>query len=446
MLRHSAPTRLVRAPTGRGAVVAAAVIAAALWAPSAAATKAVSTYRLSRSTAGVQANADSFAGSSSSSGRTVVFSSVASNLVPGDTNHVADVFVRNRMKGRTHRISVSSSGVQANGASDQPTISATGRYVAFASDASNLVPGDTNSTSDVFYRDLAANTTRRVSVATGGAQSDGSSGNPQISADGRFVVYTSEATNLVANDTNGVQDVFIWSRVTGTTTRVSVSSTGVQANGETWNAYVSGNGNVVAFSSNAGNLVAHDTNGTTDAFLWKRATGAVHRIDVSIRGAQIGKGAVVSAISADGSCVLFASDSPYLVRGDHNGHADAFVWNRTTNRIRLVTRATDGTEQNGDLFAAAISSDGRYVVFVSDATNLVPTATNGHQDVYLRDRVLKTTILVSRSAAGAPANGPSARPQVTDGARWVLFDSQATNLVPGDTNRSQDVFMRGPLA
>ncbi len=440
MLRRSAITALGRTPTGRGVVVAAAVIVAALWAPSAAATRAVSTFRVSRSAAGVQANGTSFAGSVSASGRFVVFSSTASNLVPGDTNHVSDVFVRDRLRGTVRRISVSSAGAQANGQSDQPGISAGGRFVVFTSAASNLVAGDTNAGVDVFIRDRATSTTRRVSVATGGIQANGGSGNPEISADGHFVVYTSEATNLVPGDTNGVQDAFLWSSASSTTTRV-----GVQGNGTTWDAYVSGHGNFVAFTSSATNLVPQDTNGAMDAFLWSRQTGVVRRIDVSPSGAQVGKGAVVSAISANGGYVLIGSASANLVTGDRNGHSDAFVWSRATGRMQLVTRASDGREQNGDVFAASISAHGRYVVFVSDATNLTPHKTSNRQDVYVRDRTQGTTTLVSIAASGARANGPSARPQVSDGARWVLFDSQATNLVPGDTNRDQDVFMRGPL-
>ncbi len=440
MLRRSAMTALGRTATGRGVVVAAAVIVAALWAPSAAATRAVSTSRVSRSATDLQANGTSFAGSASASGRFVVFSSNASNLVPGDTNHESDVFVRDRVLRTVHRISVSPAHVQGNGPSDQPWISANGRFVVFTSGASNLVAGDTNATADIFYRDRLTGTTRRVSVATGGAQANGTSLNPGISADGRFVVYTSEATNLVAGDTNGVQDGFIWSAATGTTTRV-----GAQGDKTTWDAYVSGHGNFVAFTSSATNLVAHDTNGAMDAFLWNRRTGVVHRIDVAPGGAQVGKGGQAMAISADGDYVLIGSASANLVKGDRNGHADAFVWSRATGHMQLVTRASDGREQNGDLFAASISTHGRYVVFVSDATNLVPHKTSHRQDVYLRDRTQRTTTLVSLAASGARANGPSARPQVTSGARWVLFDSQATNLVPGDTNHDQDVFMRGPL-
>lgn len=447
MLRRTDRTALRRAPTGRGVVVvAAAVIVAALWAPSAAASKAVSTYRVSVSTAGVPANGNSFAGSVSATGEFAAFSSNASNLVPGDTNHTADVFVRDHRRGRLLRISLSSAGVQANGRSEQPSMSASGRYVAFTSAATNLVAGDTNASLDVFIRDRLANTTRRVSVATGGAQANGSSSNPQISADGQFVVYTSDATNLVPGDTNGVQDAFIWSRATGTTTRVSVSSTGVQADKTTWDAHVSGHGNFVAFTSSATNLVAHDTNAAMDAFLWSRNSGAVRRIDLSPRGAQATRGGVAEAISANGDYALIVSVSANLVKGDRNGHGDAFVWIRATGRLQLVTRATNGSEQNGDVYAAAISSHGRYVAFVSDATNLAPGAANRTQQVYLRDRRAgKTTSLVSRTAGGALANGPSARPALSDGARWVLFDSQATNLVPGDTNHSQDVFMRGPL-
>jgi archaellum component FlaF (FlaF/FlaG flagellin family) len=167
------------------------------------------TQRVSVATGGTQGNGDSFIPAISADGRYVTFQSIASNLVPGDTNSTFDVFVRDRRSGTTQRVNVATDGTQANGDSFSLAISADGRYVTFQSIASNLVPGDTNDRTDVFVRDLRSGTTQRVSVATGGTQANGDSDIPAISADGRYVAFESGASNLVPGDTNHSEDVFV---------------------------------------------------------------------------------------------------------------------------------------------------------------------------------------------------------------------------------------------
>jgi|GEM_PF-1585857 len=223
--------------------------------------------RVSVASGGTQGNGDSGCPSISADGRYVAFQSYASNLVPGDTNGTWDVFVHDRLTGQTTRVSVASDGTQGNGDSECPSISADGRYVAFASLASNLVPGDTNGTWDVFVHDRLTGQTTRVSVASGGAQGNSGSWCPSISADGRYVAFQSYASNLVPGDTNGVLDVFVHDRLTGQTTRVSVASDGTQGDSYSFGSSISADGRYVAFSSLASNLVPGDTNDKPDIFV-----------------------------------------------------------------------------------------------------------------------------------------------------------------------------------
>jgi len=207
-----------------GSVKASALLVAALAGPVAGQV----TERVSVDSLGVQGNGDTYEASISADGRYVAFESAASNLVSGDTNSFTDVFVRDRQSGTTKRVSVSSLGAQGNNDSNGASISADGRYVAFSSRASNLIGGDTNVTSDVFVRDRQSGTTERVSIGSGGAQANDASGPASISADGRFVAFVSDATNLVSGDTNGVTDIFVRDRVSGTTERVSIDSGGLE--------------------------------------------------------------------------------------------------------------------------------------------------------------------------------------------------------------------------
>jgi Tol biopolymer transport system component len=320
-------------------------------------------------------------------GRLVAFNSAASNLVPGDTNQNDDVFLHDRGTGSTIRVSVGPLGVQGNGSSDFPAISTDGRFVAFQSSARNLVPGDTNGfAQDVFVRDRQTRTTELVSVATSGAQGNNGSNFPAISPDGRFVAFESEASNLVPSDTNRQRDVFVHDRQTGRTERVSVSTGGVQGNDFSQSPAISANGRFVAFESFASNLVSGDTNGSTDVFVHDRHTGTTRRVSVGPRGAQGDFDSNVPAISADGRFVAFESSARNLVPGDTNSVLDVFVRDRQARTTRRVSVRSNGAQGDDDSGAASISPDGRFVAFFSAASNLVPRDTNNAVDVFLRDR------------------------------------------------------------
>jgi archaellum component FlaF (FlaF/FlaG flagellin family) len=430
-------------------VTAAGGAAAATTSPHASAASGV-TRRVSVSSAGAQANSDSFGASLSANGRFVVFQSYASNLVAGDTNRATDIFVRDRLTGTTRRVSVSSTGAQANGWSALPAISADGRYVVFESAATNLVPGDSNRVTDVFVRDRAKASTRRVSVPSGaGAQANGASGGAVISADGRYVAFQSSASNLVPGDTNGPwkDDIFVRDRARAATRRVSVSSTGVQANNNSYAASVSADGRYVAFQSMASNLVPGDTNAHTDIFVRDRARETTRRVRVSGVGAQADNGSGTAAISADGRYVAFTSYASNLVTGDTNRHYDVFVRDRWSGATRRVSVSSTGAQANGGSADSAFSADGRYIAFDSVASNLVVgDTTAGFNDVFVHDCMTGSTRRVNMSVTGAQANNESNAPAISADGRFIAFLSEATNLVAGDTNGASDMFVRGPLS
>ncbi|WP_447971506.1 TolB family protein [Nitrospira sp. M1] len=238
------------------------------------------TTRVSVNGAGQEGNASSGIGPAlSADGRFVAFASRASNLVPQDTNAVNDIFAHDRQAKTTTRVSVNSAGQEGNAGGDStPALSADGRFVAFASQASNLVPQDTNAVNDIFAHDRQAGTTTRVSVNSAGQEGNAGSTAPALSADGRFVAFASQASNLVPQDTNAVNDIFVHDRQTGTTTRVSVNSAGQEGNARSISSPdISADGRLVAFASRASNLVPYDTNETTDVFVHDRQAGTTTR-------------------------------------------------------------------------------------------------------------------------------------------------------------------------
>jgi Tol biopolymer transport system component len=400
--------------------------------------------RVSVSTSGVQANNHSTSTSISADGRYVAFDSEASNLVPGDTNGSQDVFVRDRQTGATSRVSVSGAGVQADCCSASPAISADGRYVTFGSSAPDLVPGDTNDAFDVFVRDRLAGTTRRISVSGAAGQANaGSTNYPKgISAAGRYIAFVSTATNLVPGDTNGSDDVFLRDVQTGITRRVSVSGAGAQADGDSSGAAVSANGRYVTFYSSATNLVPGDTNEYFDVFRRDVQTRVTRRVSVSSTGIQGEDGSVDPAISADGRYVAFYSFARNLVPADTNGSPDVFLRDVQTGVTRRISISGTGAQGNGDSYTPAISPDGRYLAFESDASNLVPGDTNATTDVFVRDWGAGVTRRVSVSDSGVQGNKASGSAAIGSDDRQVAFHSWASNLVAGDTNGRFDIFVR----
>jgi hypothetical protein len=415
------------------------------------------TERVSVASDGSQGNSTSgyYPVSLSSDGQVVAFHSHASNLVPGDTNRAGDIFIHDRVTGETERVSVASDGAQTNQQSYVSSLSPDGWVVAFSSYASNLVPGDTTvcmkgyppepkNCMDVFVHDRLTGATERVSVASDGSQGnqDSFSGSSYLSYDGRFVAFYSRASNLVPGDTNGGYDVFVHDRVTGETERVSIAFDGAQANPGSYSPSLSCDGRFVAFQSDASNLVPGDTTGR-DVFVHDRVTGETERVSVASDGGQGNQHSYGWGLSSDGRVVPFWSDATNLVPGDTNGRRDVFVHDRAMGETERVSVASDGSQGNSSSERAALSCDGRFVTFRSSASNLVADDSNFHTDVFVHDRLTGATERVSVASDGSQGNQDSSASYVSCDGQAVAFQSNASNLVPGDTNETSDVFVRG---
>jgi Tol biopolymer transport system component len=381
----------------------------------------------------------------SSDGQTVAFTSFADDLVANDANGVSDVFVRALDAGTTERVSVDSSGAEANDRSDGAALSADGRFVAFTSRATNLVAGDTNGKVDVFVHDRVTGTTERVSVDSSGAEANDDCFDPAISADGRFVAFDSAASNLVANDGAGF-DVFVHDRLTGTTERVSVDSSGNESNGDCTLPAISGDGSVVAFVSTASNLVANDLNGLSDAFVHDRTSGVTERVSVDSSGVEADGRTFHVALSQDGNVAAFDTDSTNLDANDDSNPLNVVVFahDRTTGVTERVSVGSGGTLTSLDSTLGAVSEDGRFVTFASDGI-LVSDDSGAFWDVFVHDRLTGITSRASVDSAGAEANGASSLAAVTPDGKSVAFTSDASNLVSNDGNGSGDVFVRARL-
>lgn len=419
---------------------AGAIVAALLLLPAAGAAPGA-TFRVSVAGGGAQSDGRSSVPAISADDRYSAFHSDASNLVSADTNFATDVFVHDRSSSQTERVSVAGSGAEGNADSFSPAISANGRFVAFYSAASNLVDGDANGVNDVFVRDRQERTTVRVSLAPAGASPNGGSSSPSISADGRFVAFLSDASNLVADDLNRLRDVFVVDRQTGTTTRASVDSAGAEANLESFSPVLSADGRFVVFTTFAFNLVADDINEGSDVFVRDLQAQTTTRVSVYEGGYEAEGDSLRPAISADGRIVAFDSDAWNLAWGDTNDDFDVFIHDRDTGVTTRVSVDDSGGQADGASLRPALSADGRYVAFYTEAANLVPGDTNGASDVLIYDRQSGAEKRVSVAGGGVEANGDSLRPALSADGRVVVFESNATNLVAGDSNGFTDVFL-----
>lgn len=375
----------------------------------------------------------------SADGRFIAFYSSASNLVPGDTNGSFDIFVRDLSSGAVELISVSSGGDQGNGHSVTPTISRSGRYVAFVSGASNLVTGDTNGARDVFVRDRSTGTTTRASLTSTGGQSPSHTDDAVISDDGRYVAFTTLGAFVPGDIEGSWADVYVRDMVAGMTTLASAGTTGQPSNGDVFrdssvNVAMSGDGRFVAFPSDASNLVSDDTNGRTDVFLRDLVAGTTVRVSLSAEGLQANGNSYDPTITRDGRFIAFASSASNLVAGDDDVTTNVFVRDMGLNTItRIPVRIGNAR--------SAITDDGAYLAFAT-TTVLTPEDTNGLADVYLYEVATGAAVRVSMNSSGAQANADSGQPSIAGGdARLIAFASTASNLVDNDTNGTSDVFL-----
>ncbi len=404
----------------------------------------LSLVRVSAAADGTQGNNTSFNPAISADGRFVAFGSLASNLVPGETNVVQDVFVRDLQTGAVLRASTDAGGFQGNDTSFNASISADGRYVSFLSNASNLVPGDLNFATDVFVKDLASGGIVRASVSERGVEANDSSLDGAISGDGRFVAFASLASNLVAGDRNVSADVFVKDLQTGAIVIASSNSQGISSVGSNVDPAISGDGSVVAFSSNAFDLVPGFTGAVTGILVKNLSTGAIALVSTASDGRQANDSSFAPSVSADGRFVAFQSAASNLVPGDLNAVSDIFVKDLETGVIARVSTSANGVEGNAASDAPQISPDGRYVVFRSAASNLVPGDNGATIDVFVKDLVTGALTRVSEGQAGLNPNDNSFGASIAADGSVVAFLSSASNLVPGLPNTVSDVFAATP--
>jgi Tol biopolymer transport system component len=398
------------------------------------------TTRVSLNSAGGQSTAYSIRPSVSEDGRFVAFESRAA-LTPNDMNgDQFDVYVRDRLLGTTELISVTPAGVAGNWGSHSPRISADGYRVAFFSDASDIAVGDANAASDVFVRDRATGSTTLVSASVAGGTGNGISFFADISADGRFVVYESRATDLGPLDTNVTQDVYMYDVLLGTTTVVSLGAGGVESNNWSAKPAISADGQVVAFESWATNLGPTDTNGEIDIYVCDLGTGINELASISTTGVQSIQRCTLPDLSADGSVVVFEGNG--LVPGDTNGELDIYLRDRPKAKTSRVSDNSASKQVSAFSETPSVSGDGRYIIFSSAAKELIYPHTNSpYRQIWIKDRVSWLTSLVSATPAGKRGDQSSDRPAFSGDGHWIVFDSQASDLVAGDTNGLQDCFI-----
>lgn len=397
------------------------------------------------SLASVAAGGGSGDGNSDSSrlvpdGRFVVFDSGSNDLVTGDGNNNRDIFRFDRELQRVERLSLDSAGGEGDGGSFDPHLSSDGRFLVFQSDASNLVAGDNNGESDIFLRDLQSGTIERVSLSSAGAEGDDDSGDPIVSDDGQLVIFESEASTLVPSDTNGEQDLFLRDLGSNTITRISLAPGGGESDDNSRDPRGTPDLSCVVFESPATNLVAGDANARTDVFLWERATGIITLVSVTAGGVQGEDTSDNPAISADGRFVAFETSSSSLLATDTNDTDDIYVKDLSTGALERISVASDGTQGDMESENPDISGDGRFVVFQSLASTLDPNHPNGFCDIFVHDRQTGTTARVNATVSGSEPNGESVEPSISRDGRFISFETEATNFTQDeDNNASGDI-------
>lgn len=430
----------------------------------------------------------------SDDGRYVVFDSELDDLVPNDTNGVVDVFIYDKTYGAITRldvddvqgtlakfssqisgdgnyitylsgatpaerhvyrysrvtdsvedISVNSNGYPLDNESRHAVMNFDGKLIAFGTQASNVTPFDTNKTIDIVLHDSENNSTDILSGHT--PRSNDSSGDiTSLTQDGRYVAFYSSASNLVQGDTNDKDDVFVRDTIDNTIERVSIATDGTQGNSTSKNPSISSDGRYVVFQSFADNLTSYDTNNKYDIFLHDRKLRTTICVSKKRNGSESFDNSENPTISADGNFVLFKSYEA-LDDADTNGKEDIYVHNLTNGVTELVSIASDGGIGDGASTAASISGAGRYITFASLATNFSPiTSTVNRSNIFIRDRQNGVTTLISPDYTGSEASGNSLVPSISENAKFVVFQSTATDLLSvSDTNNKTDIFLYNRL-
>lgn len=437
-----------RRPARSAPLLLAVLLVFALPSPASAARETI--RRVSVKPDGGQVKRPSGFGTVSNNGRFVVFISDSGKLVPNDTNDFTDVFVFDRRNGTTERVNVASDGSQMLGPwgseNTHVDISGDGRFVVFSTVSPGLVPNDTESHNDVFVRDRKKDKTTRVSVASNGDQADADSFEPVISSNGRYIGFQSVAENIsdvpLPNDPFTVVRSYVHDRKEDTTSLVSLSSDGDVSNDHTAGINLSGDGRYAAFDSRATNLSNTDRRRTGDVFVRDLFLGRTKHVSKSTREEPGNEGSFEPTISGDGRFVSFTSEATNLVGHDDNDQLDVFVRDREKGVTKRVSVASDGGEGNGFSFGGEVAANAPVAVFVSRATNF--QGGTDSDDIFRHNWRTGKTKLVSTSFRGGAADDHCIRPHVSGDGRIVTFTSQASNLVRHDTNDVSDQFVWKP--
>ena len=399
---------------------------------------------VSSTAGGVQSNGASDNAVLSADGTKLVFTSTATNLVAGVTSGNQEVYVKDMTTGVISLVSSNSSGTAGDAYSFNPQISADGTKVVFTSTSDNLIGSDTNGHNDIFVKDLTTGVTTKISDALLlNGPTNGDSSSPSISGDGSLVVFASQASNISLLDLNGAQDIFIKNTNTGLLSLVlSGNLIGLTANGDSFNPIISKDGSTLAFASKATDLVSGDNNGAQDIFTINLATGHITLVSRSTGGTEGNADSSAPVFSDDGSKIAFLSTSTNLVAGATNTQQSLYVKDLTTGVLTLVSSDAAGNQANGLSFAPAFSHDGTKMVFASYGDNLVAGDTNAQPDIFLKDLVTGAVTLISNDANGVQSNGFSGMPVFSADDSQIIFSTDATNLVPGDNNGTRDIVIK----
>ncbi|MEK7621210.1 MAG: choice-of-anchor U domain-containing protein [Patescibacteria group bacterium] len=402
----------------------------------------IKTSRHSIATDGSEGNDTSTAASVSDDGRYVAFFGGAA-LDPNDTNGTYDVYLRDTVTEETKILSADSLGNPGDDWSYDCMVSGNGEYVVFSSYSTNLVAGDTNGASDIFLYNIANETLTRVSKNSVGGQTTGSSYDTSISDDGRYIGFSSDSDDLVAGDTNFQNDIFIYDTLLDTNTIASVDSLGNQSDNYSFDPMISGNGEYIVYNSDATNLVAGDTYGATDVFLYDIQNQTTERISLSSTGTQLTDSSSYPSISFDGRYITFTNAGSDVVAGDTNSTYDIFLRDRQSSTTNRVSVSSSESESSGMSFGnSSISDDGRYIVFPSNAPDIVSGYGTGTFGLIMRDTVAGKTYLLSMSTGNVDiGNDDIESPMITGDGKYITYASRSVNLVNDDTNGQIDIFL-----
>ncbi|WP_442581602.1 hypothetical protein ACSBOB_06315 [Mesorhizobium sp. ASY16-5R] len=393
--------------------------------------------RISISTTGRPGNSASILPDISGDGRFITFTSASTSLDPtgGSNGNYNHVFLRDTLTGTTTLVTMGFNGTPANTGGGQPSVSDDGRFVCFVADPGDFVEGENPAGSDTIYvRDMASGTTISIpQIVPGGA----SLGDPHMSGDGRYVVYWQGS------------NVYRYDLLTRQTENASLPTTGAGANGGSYFGDVSHDGRYVVFQSDASNLLdldGNDDNGVSDIFLRDMATGTLTRVSLTDADSQTNGHSSDAVVSDNGRYVVFTSAASNLIAGPSSGHDQIFIRDTVANTTKIVSAPAGDIQGDGDSGSADISADGRYVVFESKADNLVAGDLNGKSDVFVYDTWSGLTVMLSVAAFGGISNGDSYDAHISADGRYVTFYSSASNLTPGDSNNTADIFRVSLLA